>query len=302
MENTISNQETLIRNLGIDLQNARHRLRQVRRDIDEDLREESALNNEVNSKKRREKSIRENVGAMYDQRYGSDFLESIQRNADTWEHGMCNIEEYMKEVYPIIETAKERGIPVPERANANPDAMTAEDPGTMRREEIVEEYARLEKEQSSLKIKIMESTNAISERMPYRRKEGHLTYMQNHPENLQEYLPFMLEQSDCEKALKKIHKRLIQLSDALLAHPSDRSQFVENHQDFRENQEKLSNLQKRLSNLQEKRQAREASVGTINGEIEALTTQLSKEKEALGTMKKGQEGIKKSIDLIRGSI
>ncbi len=302
MENTISNQETLIRNLGIDLQNARHRLRQVRRDIDKDRDEESALNEEVNSKKHREKSIRESVGAMYDQWYRSDFLGSIQRSADTWEHDMHNIEGYMQEVHYIIETVKERRIPVPERANAHPDAMTVEDPGTMRPEEIVEEHARLEKEQSSLKTKIMRNTHAIFERMPDRRTEDHLTYMQNHPENLQACLPFMLEQSDCEKALKKNHERLIRLSDALLVYPSDRSQFIEIHPDFRENQEKLSSLQERFSKLQEGLQAKEKSLAALDEDIKKLDAKLSEENKALETMRKDQKGVKKSIDLIRGSI
>ncbi len=204
--------------------------------------------------------------------------------------------------------AEERNILVPQRADAQPDAMTVEDPATMGSQDVMAEYARLEREQKPLETEMMKITLDIKRHMSVPPGMDHLTYMQNHTENLQEYLPFIVKQLDAEKALQKISEQLNQLLPHLerrfseLKSPENRPELHLIREKRSELQEELSKLQEQLSKLREKRQAEETSAGTINREIDALNIQLSEENEALETMKKDQASIQGRIDSIRGSI
>ncbi len=299
MENTTSNQETLIRNLGIDLQNARHRLRQVRRDIDKVRDEESALKSEIDSKKKMEEHLLKK-GDSYAKSYNK-FQASIEQKVGDLKDNIKAVEKDMKKMNSLLEMAKERRIPVPERTNAHPDPMKGKDPSTMEPIEAMEERYKLEGELWSLEQETMKITLDIKNHIDIPPGTNHLTFMQNNSEKLEEYLPFLIKQLDVHEALEKNYERLSQVLSVLTKMPYV-SQPPESRPEVLWIRKDLSKLQERLSNLQTQLQEKEASAATINGEIADLNIQLSKENDALKTIKKGQASIQGRIDSIRGSI
>ncbi len=202
---------------------------------------------------------------------------------------------------PFLTMAEEHNIPIPKRADAHPDPMEGKDLSTVGSEDILEEVNRIDGKRQELEREMAAIDQDILRSMRARSPQEYATDLQNHPAELAEHLPLIVKKIDAENALRENAQQALRISPRfreVYAEP----QFVENHPGFRENRKKLRKLQEELSNLLKKRQAKEASVKTINGEIAALTTQLSEENKALERMRKGQEGIKKSIDLIRGSI